>query len=257
MDTKHLIAQVEKTAKGFRAVASTAAIDRQGESIDQGGWDLKNFKKNPILLWAHDHTEPPIGTAKNIKVEGDGKKARLTFEPIFHDITDKAKAIKQLFEEGIMNSFSVGFMPVEAEGNTFTKSELLEISAVGVPANPEARTMAYKSLTLKGFEDSVIKGVGVEEQDIRLAKVETELDLVKGQLSTVVKGLKSLNPQGRTKAVAEQRLALSKVIARATDQMLAQKPDNAALLKVVKRSAENLITDHKREITNGTNQRTS
>lgn len=257
MNTKKIIANVEKTDKGYRAVASTAALDRQGESIDQSGWQLKNFKKNPILLWAHDHHEPPIGTAKNIKIEGEGKKARLTFEPIFHEITERAKAIKALFEEGIMNSFSVGFIPIEADGNTFTKAELLEISAVGVPANPEARTMAYKSLMAKGFDKAVIKSVGVKEQDMKIARLESELDMVKGQLDTVVKGLASLNPHGRTKVVVEQRLALSKVIARATDQMLRQKQGNTALLKVVKRSAENLITDHKQEISNGQNQRTS
>jgi hypothetical protein len=29
---------------------------------------LKNFKKNPVLLWAHDHTIPAIGTATKIWV---------------------------------------------------------------------------------------------------------------------------------------------------------------------------------------------
>lgn len=256
-ENQTIIASVEQTEKGMRAVASTSTLDRQGESIDQNGWNLKNFKKNPVLLWAHNHDEPPIGTAKNIKVEGEGKKARLTFEPVFHEITERAKAVKQLFAEGIMNSFSVGFIPVEAEGNTFTKAELLEISAVGVPANPEARTMAYKSLAGAGFGEDTIKEVGVDDNDIRLAKVEAELAVVREQVNLTVKGLQSLNPSGRSKAVVEQRLALSKVIARASDQMLGQKSGDTALLKVVKRSAENLIADHKQEISNGQNKRTS
>jgi len=47
--------------------------------------------------------------------------------------------------------FSVGFIPVEYEPNehgglTYKRQELLEISAVTVPANPEALMLAYKSM---------------------------------------------------------------------------------------------------------------
>jgi len=257
-ENQTIIASVEQTEKGMRAVASTSTLDRQGESIDQNGWNLKNFKKNPVLLWAHNHDEPPIGTAKNIKIEGTGKQAKLTFEPVFHDITDKAKAVGKLFAEGVMNSFSVGFMPLEADGNTFTKSELLEISAVGVPANPEARTMAYKSLKSAGFEKDVIKAVGINESDEKIAQLEDELSQLRVQMDSVVKGLKNLNPQGRADDVVKSRLALAKVVARATDKMLekGQTDDNKALLRVVKRSTERLIVEHKRDLNNGKNQRT-
>jgi HK97 family phage prohead protease len=153
-------AEIERTEKGMLAVASTAVEDRHGEVVSVTGWDLKNFKKNPILLWGHDHYEPAIGMAKNIRIEGTGKKAKLLFEPMFHDITDKAKALKRLVEEGFINSFSVGFRPLEIDGNTYTSQELLEISLVNVPANPDARMLAYKSLKGAGFGDSVIKEVG-------------------------------------------------------------------------------------------------
>lgn len=246
-----MIAVAEKTEKGLRAVASTSTLDRQGESIDQTGWDLKNFKKNPILLWSHDHTEPPIGKAKNIRVEGEGKKAALTFEPEFHDVTPRAQAIGKLFDQGIMNSFSVGFMPIEADGNTFTKSELLEISAVGVPANPEARTMAYKSLKKAGFSEETIESIGISIVDKKLSELQDEVADLKSQIGDVVKGMKILNPSGRNEVVVNQRLALSKAIARATDKMLEKKQGNTALLKIVKRSNERLILDHKEELKNG------
>ena len=45
----------------FEVVISTADIDRQGESINQAGWDLTNYLKNPIVLWAHDYYTFPIG----------------------------------------------------------------------------------------------------------------------------------------------------------------------------------------------------
>lgn len=141
--------------KTKQAVASTATIDRMGEVIDQEGWDLTNYKANPVLLWAHNDREILIGNAKNIKVEKAAGVSRLVFEPDFHDKTDTARAIKELFEEGRMKTFSVGFMPLEMDGNTYTKSELLEISAVNVPANPDAMTMAYRSLAKKGYSQDV------------------------------------------------------------------------------------------------------
>lgn len=46
----------EKTQEVFTAIASSEVEDRQGEVVKQSGWNLKNFKNNPILLYMHDHT---------------------------------------------------------------------------------------------------------------------------------------------------------------------------------------------------------
>lgn len=257
-------AEIEATDKGLLAVASTAVEDRHGEVVSVDGWDLKNFKKNPVLLWAHDHYSPAIGVAKSIKVEGEGKKARLIFEPVFHDATDQAKALKRMVEEGILNSFSVGFRPLEMDGNMYTSQELLEISLVNVPANPDARMMAYKSLKDAGFTDEVAKSVGAfveaEKKDERYEELKAELADLKESYLEVVKGLQHLNPHGRTSEVTKTRLSLHKVIARAGDKLLEEQPRSkqASLLKVIKRANEQLIVDHKQELKlNGTNQRTS
>ena len=42
-------------------VASTATPDRYGDIIDQRGWDLENYKKNPVVLLNHDSSQLPIG----------------------------------------------------------------------------------------------------------------------------------------------------------------------------------------------------
>lgn len=160
------------------AVASTDVVDRHGERIDQEGWDLKNFKKNPVMLWAHDHSEIAVGVCKNVQIQRTSGTPKLVFTPEFHDKTEKAKALKALFDEGWLNSFSVGFMPKEFDGKTSTylKQELLEISAVNVPANPDARMLAFKSLKEQGFKKSTLKNVlEVTDEDIAsLDKIETE-----------------------------------------------------------------------------------
>lgn len=269
----HVKATVEKSDGKLIAVASTASEDRHGEVVSVDGWDLKNFKKNPVLQWAHDHTEPAIGLAKNIKVEGIGKKARLIFEPVFHEHTEKARALKAMVEDGILNSFSVGFRPLEMDGNVFTKQELLEVSLVNVPANADARMLAYKSLQSKGLDTSVLGeikswtenrlaeevfgenapiGDDAPDKDETIESLQAQLDDMQDKYELLVKGLKNLNPHGRSSDVVKTRLSLNKVIARAIDKMLEQAPNKdsqtVTLAKVVKRANEKLIVDQKQEI---------
>lgn len=131
-----------KLEKGeILGIASTETQDRQGEIIKQDGWELKQFKANPVIMLNHNYYEFPIGKAIKIKVE-DGK---LTFKMVFSETLDKAKEAYELVKEGIMNCFSVGFIPKEFDANNqniITKAELLEISLVSVPANPQAVVLA-------------------------------------------------------------------------------------------------------------------
>ena len=52
MDTQYTEATITKADDGsFIAIASTNSVDRHGEVVDNNGWDLKAFNKNPVLLW--------------------------------------------------------------------------------------------------------------------------------------------------------------------------------------------------------------
>lgn len=247
-------AEVEKNEKGYVAIASTSVVDRQNESVSVDGWELKNFKRNPVLLWAHNHDIPAIGTAKNLRITGTGKKAQLTFEPVFHEITPEAQAIKQMFDEKIINSFSVGFKPLDMDGNTYTKQELLEISAVNVPANPEARVIAYKALKKAGFDEDVIKSVGVEpeQKQNEVDELKKEINELKEKYDELVNRHKTLNPVVDT-ADVKQKLSLLKVVVKANDRILEKGTSSAKkaqLAKIAKRATEMLIVEHKKELKN-------
>ena len=136
----------------FVAVASDMSVDRYGEIVDVAGWDLKGFKDNPVLLWGHDHTIPAIGKATKIWIE----EKKLMFKGIFAR-TPFAQEIKMLVEDGIINSFSVGFLAKKMEGNIFTDQELLEISFVNVPANANAMMLSAEKLGL-GLAVKAFKG---------------------------------------------------------------------------------------------------
>jgi len=173
MNTKsYLLGGVEKKAGTngedvFTIIASTSAIDRQGDSVDQTGWELKNFNKNPVLLWAHDYSALPIGKVVSAQVV----KGKLVADFIFAtaEANPVAQQIKKLYEEGIVNASSVGFIPLEREGNIITRAELLELSLVPVPANQEALRLAVS----KGFDADFIKTV---EDVIEKGAVAQELN---------------------------------------------------------------------------------
>jgi len=145
---KNIKALVEKVKGKLIAVASDDSVDRHGDSINQDAWDLKQFRKNPVLLMAHQYDRPPVGIVKNIRRDDN----TLTFEPVFHEITQEAREVKKMYLDGIMRAFSVGFMQKENKKGDVLKNELLEISAVPVPANGNALVFA-KSVSEKTVKD--------------------------------------------------------------------------------------------------------
>ena len=121
------------------AIASDNSEDRMGEVIEQEGWELDNFKSNPVLLWSHNHREPPIGKVVDIKIVDN----KLLFRPQFAvKENDFAEKIWKLYKGGFLSAFSVGFKSKERQGDTFKRAELLEISAVPVPSNANALVVA-------------------------------------------------------------------------------------------------------------------
>lgn len=149
--TTVVIRGVQSAADPWEFVASSEAVDRYGDVVMASAWDLKNFKKNPIALWLHSGANP-IGVWENVRVEGGKLLARLVMaKPGTSSVIDM---LRGLIEQRILRSVSVGFLPKKWEdldpenpraGRRYTKAELLEISVVTIPANPEALAVA-KSL---------------------------------------------------------------------------------------------------------------
>lgn len=258
--TKAVLTRSSKQDTDFIAVASTAVEDRHGEIVSVDGWETKNFKDNPILLWAHNHSEIGVGQAKKFWIEGTGKKAKFMIEGFIHEATDTARALKYLVKEGIIRTMSVGFKPIDMDGSTYTKQELLEVSFVNVPANPQAQISAIKGLRSAGFKDKTITELGIPVAIID--KIE-DLEKQVNELQTAVKAysreIPSVNPHGRRRIQIE-RASMHKVIARAADKLLQAEKQNAPvdrvpLLRAVKRANELLVVSQRKQF-NGENKRT-
>ncbi len=126
---------------------STAAVDRDGESIDPLGWkkSLPAFRKRPVLLSSHNYGDlrKQIGEFTQIKVSEDGLYAKPKY--YINDGNEEADWAFKLASKG-MAAYSVGFIPKaweDGDGDktpkrTYTEQELLEISHVVVPSNRDA-----------------------------------------------------------------------------------------------------------------------
>ncbi|HLF05232.1 MAG TPA: HK97 family phage prohead protease [Dehalococcoidia bacterium] len=125
-------------------VVSTDEVDRHGDVIVAQGWQIESYQRNPVFLWAHDYARPVIGRAAAVWREPDRLVARMEFAP-----TEFAREVAALYQGGYQRGVSVGFRPIQYEerrhektgaflGIRFLEQELLEVSAVPVPANRSA-----------------------------------------------------------------------------------------------------------------------
>jgi HK97 family phage prohead protease/HK97 family phage major capsid protein len=141
------------SADGMEFVLSDATVDSYGDIVEPTGWDLRQFKRNPIALFGHSSSFP-IGKWADVRVEDGKLKGRLELAKA--GTSYRLDELRKLVEQGILRAVSVGFRPIKAEPlnpekpygpQRYVKQELVETSLVSVPANPAALAVA-KSMNL-------------------------------------------------------------------------------------------------------------
>ena len=165
-------------------VASTSSPDRYGDVINQSGWDLSKYRKNPVILLNHNSTQLPIGKGEVDIIDGQ------LMVDIEFDLSDPiASEVARKTQEGFLSAVSVGFNSIEStprsmlskddpfhapRGQFFEKSELLEISIVTIPANGEAvaaknfnpsKSGIWANGTLRSYIDELKHIIDVEMTD--------------------------------------------------------------------------------------------
>ncbi len=159
---------VDLEKRTMSMVGTSEAKDRDNDIIMLSGWDLKNYKKNPVFLWAHNyHAVPLAKTTRIIKTE-EPKQLIHTIKYPTLGLNPFADMILGLYNEKIMNASSVGFIPRKSErlekekderwaGTRFLKQEMLELSGVPVPSNPEALQNAIGNKSFGSHTNDMIK----------------------------------------------------------------------------------------------------
>jgi len=207
--TEFLIKQ--KSPEVFTFTASTAAVDRDREVLLPEGCDPSRFLKNPVFLWGHNYRQFPIGKVVRVHI---GRSVDI--DVVFAE-TEEGQKAKYLYEEGFLNAVSVGFVPhkwydvpsdqgvttieIEVRGKKrridltkyevrprmiIAEWELLEVSAVTVPANPEAliRRSIESLAATHGISKDVVSQMAAPVTE-QFQKIFKEL---KEQIEDFVKG---------------------------------------------------------------------
>jgi len=186
---------VEETRK-VTFIASTSSVDRHGTVVNQKNWNIEKFNANPIVGYQHNvyggeeaNPDDQLGSArayfetvKKGAVEEQQLMVDITFEP--RDINEKADKIFRKIQHGSLRAVSVGFIPVADDNGSMGENregafhyfgqELLEISVVNIPSNPDALKRSLLDLVdpkeIKEIKEEVINKnfCNIQEKELLL-----------------------------------------------------------------------------------------
>jgi len=187
-------------------LVSTEGLDRDQDRLLAAGARLDAFERNPVVLFAHNHRDVPIGRATAVRsVPGRGVRASwrwLEGDPF-------ASRVRNAWDQGVLNACSVGFIPGEstpndAGGRDFSSWELLEFSVVPVPANADA----VRTLKALGLHRSLDEAAGKAIRDA-LRGLDLRGGIVDDSGADVVDIVDDSDPAARRLAEAAARAGAS------------------------------------------------
>lgn len=150
-------------------VLATEGRKHDGLDLQMSGVDLSRFERNPVLPWAHDYRQPPIGKWSNVHPDGP----RLLGDATFDRDDEFAAGVERKYRAGYLNAVSVGFNPrviLDEDGNMakgffpegkVTEWELMEASAVPIPMDADALVASGRSAT-RALAHDVLDALGEE-----------------------------------------------------------------------------------------------
>jgi len=140
---------IDDDKREISGVATTPEPDRSGDIVEPSG---AKFAPTVPLLWQHRH-DMPIGEARlsapsKLGIKFVATVARIAEDGPLKDMVDMAwQAIKAKLVKGV----SIGFRSIAHDymsegGIRFREYEIIELSAVTIPANAQATIQTIKSL---------------------------------------------------------------------------------------------------------------
>ena len=148
---------VQRAAVGANRRAVTIAANNRARAtpeLELGGLQFDNYRRNPVVMWAHDAVgrSPsgglPIGRTLSIDRAPDGG---IVAEFEFLDDDPFAQRIRNAWDKGFLQAASISWLPLESRpaangGLRDIRSELLEWSIVSVPADPDALRESHRRM---------------------------------------------------------------------------------------------------------------
>jgi HK97 family phage prohead protease len=157
---RHAVLKATNTATSgdtFTARITANVVDRDDEVIIPDGLKVRDKSDTFPILWGHDADRPIGRTVGPLRITPNHVTAtyKLAQRPDGHVGEWLPDTAASLVKQGVLNAVSIGFRPLKARSAThadrkkygervrrvFTEWELLEVSIVAVPANPDALIM--------------------------------------------------------------------------------------------------------------------
>jgi HK97 family phage prohead protease len=224
--------------------ASTVSVDRSADVILASAWNksggLNNYKSNPILLFNHNY-DKPIG--KVVEMGTDSKGLRIK-----GIISKSAGDVYNLVKEGVLTTFSVGFLikdadyDKESDGLIIKDAELLEVSVVSVPCNQDATFSVAKSfdnqsdyLTFRKQFENALGGQPLAETGGSSEGAKTASRKLKMEENT-----NDMIQKAVADALAAQKAAVEAEAAKAAD---AKAAEEKIVAKVLETGSEKLYAE--------------
>lgn len=189
------VKSVDEVNHIVEGVFSVEVEDRQGEVVVQKGWVLDNYKKNPVVLWAHQHDTFPIAKMLEIGVDSSNElSGKMQFAVEEYEFAATAFA---LVKGGYLSAFSAGFSnnkyQIDQENNVvyLIENELLEVSVVPVPANQLALAKS-KGIDLKGMDEEIETNDGKVAEPKEMSDTEMIGAISKSNVETIRGAIKTL-----------------------------------------------------------------
>ena len=148
---------VQRAAVGANRRSVTIAANNRARAtpeLELGGLRFDNYRRNPVVMWAHDAVgrSPsgglPIGRTLSIGRATDGG---IVAEFEFLDDDPFAQRIRNAWDKGFLQAASISWLPLESRpaangGLRDIRAELLEWSIVSVPADPDALRESHRRM---------------------------------------------------------------------------------------------------------------
>lgn len=185
------VKSVNEDERIITGIASTPSPDRDGDIMEPEG---ARFRGDTPFLWQHDRSQP-IGTCSPKMVK---EGLQITAKLVKPTPDMPSQLVARLDEAwasikaGLVRGLSIGFRPIEYSfldegGIRFLSWDLLEVSAVTIPANAECNIT-----TVKSFDRQLLAASGNEKP------------VVNKTPSAGTTAKKTIENKGKTMNIAEQ-----------------------------------------------------
>ena len=154
----------------YHMVVAANELSRNGDDLNLRGISFKDYRKNPVVLWAHD-SWGGIPIAKTLEI-GHDDRGRIVADFEFNSGDEFAARVENAWNGGFIRAASIRYTPtkvveVRNEAGSVDRlrveeSDLLEWSLVPVPADPDSVRQAARALNLPA---EIFRGLEPEPEE--------------------------------------------------------------------------------------------